>query len=318
MKKKQDMVYRYIFGPVPSRRLGRSLGLDIIPHKTCTLDCVYCECGRTTHLTVERKEYTPLGRIKKELETFLSPGPELDFITFSGAGEPTLHNGIKEIIRFLKTAYPEYKLALLTNGTLFNNSDTRSEILDLDLVKISMDAVYKKNFRRINRPHRDLELTGIIEGVMALRKVFKKKFWVEVFLVSGYNDSDVELKQIRNVLNMLAPDRIQLNTLDRPGTEPWVKPVDAKVLTEIADYLYSAEVITYFKAEHNIQTVAEDFDECLLATVKRRPCTADDIARVLDVDLNLVQRHLYALTKNGAITQKEMPRGIFYMICQQI
>jgi wyosine [tRNA(Phe)-imidazoG37] synthetase (radical SAM superfamily) len=313
MTKNKDLAYKYIFGPVPSRRLGKSLGVDIIPHKTCTLDCIYCECGRTTYLTLERKEYTPRDRIKAELDTFLSKTPVLDHITFSGSGEPTLHSGIADIIRHLKTGYPIYKLALLTNGTLLSKSGVRKDLLDLDLVKVSLDAVYKKNFKRINRPHHELEVSRFIEGLAAFRKIFKKQFWVEVFLVPGCNDGEVELKQIRNVLNMLTPDKIQLNTLDRPGTESWVKPEDPKMLTEIAAFLYNAEIITHFETEHNIRASDESFDKRLLSTLNRRPCTADDISRSLGVDIDRVQRCLDTLIEDGTVVQKEMPRGVFYL-----
>lgn len=313
MAKKQDSGYRYIFGPIPSRRLGLSLGVDMVPHKTCTLDCVYCECGKTTNLTLTRKEYVPLKRIKAELEAFLANDPLLDFITFSGAGEPTLHNGLEDIVRFIKTAFPQYKLALLTNGTLFYRSDVSNEIIDLDLVKVSLDAVYEKNFKRINRPHRKLELAHIINGLIAFRKKFAKQFWIEVFLVPGYNDSPIELKEIKNVLNILAPDRVQLNTLDRPGTEPWVEPAGKKALTEIAAYLYNAQIIKHFKPDPSARILDEDFYQRLLAAIKRRPCTADDASRLLGVDEKEVRRHLYALIAKGAITKKKMPRGTFYM-----
>jgi len=314
MAKKQDIGYRHIFGPVPSRRLGLSLGVDLVPHKTCTLDCVYCECGKTTHLTVKRQEYVALKQIKIELDAFLSRNPALDFITFSGAGEPTLHSGLGEIVRYLKTAYPQQKLALLTNGTLLNSSSIRREISILDVVKVSLDAGYENNFNRINRPHPGLDLTCFTDGLAAFRKGFAKQFWVEVFLVPGCNDSEVELKEIKNILNTLEPDRIQLNTLDRPGTESWVKPAGKKALTDIASYLYNAEIIAHSKPKQNGHIDGKNYHERLLATIKRRPCTAEDVTRLLGIDIIEARRHLYDLTHKGVIRKKEMPRGIFYMM----
>jgi wyosine [tRNA(Phe)-imidazoG37] synthetase (radical SAM superfamily) len=311
---KQDAGYKYIFGPVPSRRLGMSLGVDVVPHKTCTLDCVYCECGKTTHLTVKRREYVPLGRVKEELETFLARDPRIDFITFSGAGEPTLHSGLGSLVRFIKTAFPQHKLALLTNGTLFYNSDVRDEIIDLDLVKISLDTVYKNNFESINRPHRHLKHSHIIDGLIALRKTFAKQFWIEVFVVPGYNDSEDELKKLKHVIDILAPDRVQLNTLDRPGTEPWVEPADKKALTHIAAYLYDAEIIHYSESSQNDRNLSGDFCQRLLATVKRRPCTVHDASKLLGASENEVRRHIFDLLKQGAVIPKKMPRGTFYMI----
>jgi wyosine [tRNA(Phe)-imidazoG37] synthetase (radical SAM superfamily) len=290
-----------------------SLGIDIVPHKTCTFDCVYCESGKTTCLTVQRKAYVPLKRVKAELTAFLARGPQLDFVTFSGAGEPTLHSGFGELVGFIKTAFPQYKLALLTNGALFYRSDVQDEILDLDLVKVSLDAVCEDNFRRINRPHPELGLSHIIEGLIAFRNKFTQQFWIEVFLVPGYNDGESELKEIKKVINILAPDRVQLNTLDRPGTEPWVKPAGKKRLTDIAAYLYNAEITEHLKSDHNNCDIGDDFYQRLLSTIKRRPCTATDASRLLGADVKEVRRHLYALMEKGAITKKKMPRGTFYM-----
>lgn len=313
MTNKQHLGCRHIFGPVPSRRLGRSLGVDLVPHKTCTLNCVYCECGRTDHLTINRSEYVPVERIKAELDAFLSQDPKLDFITFSGSGEPTLHSGIGEIVGFIKSAYPRHKVALLTNGTLFYNSRVREEVLDLDLVKVSLDAVSERIFKSINRPHHVLKLPDIINGLISLRKKFDGQFWVEVFLVPGFNDSEGELKKIRNVLRIIHPDRIQLNTIDRPGAESWVKPVNKKVLTDIAAFLYDAEIITEFDSDQYNRVNIDDFCERLLATIKRRPCTAEDVSQFLGIHVNEVRRHLYALIEKGEIARREMSRGVFYM-----
>ena len=176
-----------------------SLGVDLVPHKTCTLDCVYCECGPTTHLTIKRREYVALKQIKAELDAFLTRNSALDCITFSGAGEPTLYSGLGEIIRYLKTAYPQHKLALLTNGTLLGRSIIRKEISMLDVVKVSLDAAAENTFKRINRPHPGLALKSITDGLTAFSKGFDKQLWIEVFLVPGCNDSEVELKGIKNV-----------------------------------------------------------------------------------------------------------------------
>lgn len=195
------MANQYIFGPVPSRRLGLSLGVDLMPHKTCSLDCIYCECGETTHLTLTPKEYVPLADVKQELTSFLAESPSLDFITFSGSGEPTLHSGIGEMASFIKTKYPRYKLALLTNGTLLGREDVRDRLLDIDVVVISVDAATRPVFRKINRPHPGLVLEDIVSGLVAFRKVFKKNLWAEVFLVPEVNTSREELSRVREALN---------------------------------------------------------------------------------------------------------------------
>ncbi|MFC1826190.1 radical SAM protein, partial [Thermodesulfobacteriota bacterium] len=188
------------------------------------------------------------------------------------------------------------------------------EISMLDVVKVSLDAANEDNFKRINRPHPGLDLACFTDGLTAFRKGFAKQLWVEVFLVPGCNDSEVELKEIKNVINTLEPDRIQLNTLDRPGTESWVKPVCKKALTDIASYLYNAEIITHSKPEQNGHIDGKHYYERLLATIKRRPCTAEDVTRLLGIDIGEARRHLYALTQKGVIKKKEMPRGTFYMM----
>ncbi|MFH2218806.1 MAG: radical SAM protein [Pseudomonadota bacterium] len=314
MAHRQHTIYKHIFGPVPSRRLGISLGVDLVPHKTCTLDCVYCECGKTTCLTLERKEYVPPEQINAELDAALSQGPELDVITFSGAGEPTLYSGIGEIIRFIKTRYPKYRVAVLTNGTLLFQPGVREEIIDADIVKVSLDAVSEKGFFRINRPHADLELSGILDGLNRFRKRFERQFWVEVFLLEGFNDSEIELNKIKETLSSLQPDRIQLNTLDRPGTEGWIRPLDGSALKGIAAHLYNAEIIEDVETIKTARIPDEDPSERILSTIKRRPCTVEDVSKSLGIQASRLPGYLDALVEKGEIEKKEMQRGVFYRV----
>jgi len=313
MAYKKHLSYKYIFGPVPSRRLGLSLGIDLMPHKTCTLNCVYCECGRTTNLTLKCKEYIPTELLQEELKDFLSRNPKLDFITFSGSGEPTLHTGIKEIINFIKKDYPKYKIALLTNSTLFFQPDNRKRIAGVDMVIASLDAASEENFKKINRPHPELELSRIIEGLVSLRKEFAKQLWMEVFLVPGINDKKDELNKIKKALSPIYPDKIQLNTLDRPGAESWVKPASQKDLLDAASYLNRADVIKNPDSMPNDGVLNKDDCKYLLSIIKRRPCTAEDISKISDSNLEEIYRHLDALIEKGLIIKKNMPRGIFYM-----
>jgi len=305
--------YRHIFGPVPSRRLGLSLGVDLVPHKTCTFDCVYCESGATTCLTMKQEEYVPLNLIRSELEAFLSGSPILDFITFSGSGEPTLHSGIGEIVRFLKTAYPQYKIAILTNSTLLSKPYVRRQILNADLVKVSLDAATEEVFININRPCPGLELRHIIDGLIEFRKEFAKKLWVELFIVPGLNDKTAELLKIKKIIALLKPDKIQLNTLDRPGTESWVTAVNKGNMKNIASFFRDAEIINYFNTAQNNSAHDGNLPERLLSTIRRRPCTAEDVARSLGIQVEEVCKHLDAFEESGKIKKKEMPRGIFYL-----
>ncbi len=232
---------QYLFGPVPSRRLGISLGVDLVPHKVCTLNCVYCEVGRTTLLTLKRKEYVPIDAVIAELDEYLAQSPDLDFVTFSGQGEPTLNSGVGKVIDHIKDRYPRYKVAILTNGTLFWDGTVRREVLRADVILPDLDAVSQIVFQKLNRPHHDLDNAEIIAGLKELRQEFSGKIYMEVFMVEGLNDSDSELALLRETLLQLEPDIVQLNTLDRPGTESWVQPMPRARLRQIAQYFAPPE-----------------------------------------------------------------------------
>ncbi len=233
----------YIYGPVLSRRLGKSLGIDLIPHKTCSLDCVYCECGKTTNLTLSREEYMSTEKIIKEIQNFLKNKPDLDYITFAGSGEPTLHSGIGEIISFINKNYPQYKVAVITNSTLLNDPEVINSILAADLIIPSLDAVSQEAFEKINRPHRNLTLEKIIAGIKKLTKKYDREIWLEIFIVPGVNDNEKELKLFKNFLNEVNIKKVQLNSLDRPGIVDWLKPANKSDLKRIANYLGDVEIV---------------------------------------------------------------------------
>lgn len=312
----RSKAYRYIFGPVPSRRLGLSLGVDLVPHKTCSLDCVYCECGRTTHLTLTPDTYVPLAAVKEELADFLSTSPDLDFITFSGSGEPTLHSGIGEMAAFIKTNFPAYRLALLTNGTLLSSEDVRKRLLAIDVVIVSVDAGGKEAFQRINRPHPGLSLSDIEEGLVSFRKIFPNNLWMEVFLVPECNTSEYELAGIRGVLERIHPDKVQVNTLDRPGTEGWVVPAGPEVLSQAASFLQSAELVPS-TGDRRFRGNGDDLTNRVLAVVRRRPLTLEDISRMLGIDMTEAFSRIEKLEREKIVKSIEMPRGIFYMADQE-
>jgi wyosine [tRNA(Phe)-imidazoG37] synthetase (radical SAM superfamily) len=227
------MNYSCIFGPVQSRRLGVSLGVDMVHAKICSLNCVYCECGATTTLTLQRREYVPTDKIIAELSSYLKAGPVLDYITFGGNGEPTLNTGLGHVVRFLKKTFPRYRRALLTNGTLFFLPEVRNECTEFDLVLPNLDAVSGEVFTKVNMPHRDLDNAKVIKGLAAFRKEYKGAMWLEVFIVPGVNDTSSELQLLGDAARTINPDRIQLNTLDRPGTCEWVKPAAGDKLRDM-------------------------------------------------------------------------------------
>ena len=306
---------KYLFGPVPSRRLGISLGVDLVPHKVCTLNCVYCEVGLTTQLTTHRKEYVPIDEVIEELTAYLSQKPELDYITFSGQGEPTLNSGLGRVVSYLKEHHPGYKIALLTNGTLFWDAGLRAEVSRIDLILPDLDAATDLVFRKINRPCASLDNDLIIDGLIRLRKEFKGKIYLEVFLVPNLNDTDQELSKLKEAILKINPDRVQLNSLDRPGPEPWVKPMSPEKLDDIAAFLkpLPVEIVTKATSRKTIQSFQKNISLQILDTIKRRPCTDQDLCEILGLHKNELNKYLSQLLDEDLIESKHMERGLFFL-----
>lgn len=183
-------MYKYLFGPVPSRRLGISLGIELIPHKVCTLNCIYCECGETTRLTCDRKEYIPAASVIEELEHYFKENRKPDYITFSGAGEPLLNSSIATVLEWIKKEIPDIPVAVLTNGTLLSNPEVRKDILKADLVIPSLDAASLDAFNNLDRPHDSINLNNYIQGLIDFRKEYKGEIWLEVFILPDYNNDE--------------------------------------------------------------------------------------------------------------------------------
>lgn len=309
--------YNHIFGPVPSRRLGVSLGIDLVPFKICSLDCVYCEIGKTKTLTIKRDEYVSYDEVISEIDAYLKSSPKLDYITFSGAGEPTLNNRIGNIIQYLKSNYSQYKIALLTNGTLFTDHQVIIDCLDVDLILPSLDAVSDKVFQKINRPHLELNNLKIIESLIELRKKFKNKLWLEVFIVNGVNDTEEELLLLKQNIQKINPDLVQLNSLDRPGTEKWVNPISSEKMKEIANQFYplKTEIIAKYKSREEINSYRKQNEETILSLLKRRPCTESDLLELTGLKINEINKYLGALVSNGKIKEEySSTRGLFFKV----
>jgi len=308
------MKYKHLFGPVPSRRLGLSLGIDPIPYKTCSFDCVYCECGATTNLTSTRKEYVPVDEIISELDSFLSTNPTLDYITFSGSGEPTLNIGIGRIISFLKKKFSQYKIAVLTNSSLFFNPEVRKELLLADVIMPSLDAVSYNIFQKINRPVKGIKAVDIIQGLISFREEFSGKIWLEIFIIPGINDTDEEINKFHIVLEKINPDLIQLNSLDRPGTENWVVPADEETLVKIKNKFTDLPIVTIsnYQKREKIKSYNFKIEDAILSTISRRPCTADDLSEILDIHLAELNKYLDALHEKDMIEAVKKQRGLFF------
>lgn len=265
-------MYKYLFGPVPSRRLGMSLGIDLIPKKVCSLDCVYCEVGKTTKLTTDRLEYVKYDKVIDELKDFMSNNPKIDYITFSGSGEPTLNSRIGDVLNFIKKNYPEVKTAVLTNGTLLSDKNLIKELLKADVILPSLDAARQETFAKINRPAPGLSLQDYIQGIIDLRKEYTGKIWLEVLFLKGYNDSDDDLKKLKEAIVKIKPDSVQLNTLDRPGTVEGLVPLTKDELQHIIDYwgFADAEIIASQVQRTTISSYRSDVESAILETIARR------------------------------------------------
>jgi len=309
-------MYRYLFGPVPSRRLGISLGIDLVPMKTCTLDCIYCECGQTTDLTLERGEYVPLETVKAEYRHYLAHNPAPDYITFSGSGEPTLNRHIGEIIRFIQARDQQVPVAVLTNGTLLGDPRVRGELKEASVVIPSLDAATSRVFRRINRPHPKLALDAYIEGLVRFCQDFSGQVWLEVFMVPGQNDTPAELTALKKAIEKIAPDRVQLNTLDRPGTVNDIRAADQTELERVLAFwqLENAEIIAHAPERRQLASYRADAESAILETIARRPCTLEDLTRILGLHANEVNKYLDVLEADQKIEVVQQERGFFYRI----
>jgi len=238
-----DYYNNIIYGPLKSRRLGKSLGINMVPHKTCSLDCVYCEAGSTTNLTIQRDSYIDINTIKNELELNISKANDIDYITICGTGEPTLHVDIGELIRHIKKKYFQYKLCLITNSTMFTYSNIWKDIVLCDLIMPSLDAVSYDVFQKIDRPHPQIDLSKIIEALTSFRSIYSNLMWLEIFFIEGINDTPAELALLKEVCLKISPDLVQLNSLDRKGIFDWVKKMPANRMLEIKHYFFPLPTI---------------------------------------------------------------------------
>jgi len=289
-----------IFGPVPSRRLGFSLGIDTIPFKTCSLDCIYCQLGRTTNKTMERKEYIASEDILREIEGILKQRKRIDYITFSGSGEPTLNFKMGTMITQIKklTSIP---VAILTNGTLLCQSKVREELMEADLVIPSLDAVSEEIFEKINRPYHSLKINEVIGGIDAFSQEFRRKIWLEIMLVKGVNDFPGEIKRMAEVTKKMKLDKIQLNTVIRPPAEEFAQPVSIEDLEKIKRILgKKCEIVAEFKRSGQ-KSYGKNIEKIILTMLKRRPVTLLDISHSLGLHRNEVIKYLEVLEREGQI-----------------
>jgi wyosine [tRNA(Phe)-imidazoG37] synthetase (radical SAM superfamily) len=303
--------YRYLFGPVPSRRLGRSLGVDLTPRKTCTFDCVFCQLGRTTHKTMTRKEYVPTEGVLAELEAWSKENGNADYITLSGSGEPTLHSGFGEVLRFIRSR-SSIPSVLLTNGSLLHLPEVQEAASRAQIVKISLSAWDQASFGWVNRPHPELSFDQVLEGQKAFRARFKGQIWLEVFLVGGMNSLPSDVAKIAALAKEIRPDRIHLNTAIRPPSEDFAVPVSRERLESLTSLFYpKAEVIAEFEAKKKVEVHAAQ--EEIHSMLQRRPCTAQEIADTFSMHPNEVSKYLGKLLRDKRIRAQVRNTLLYYV-----
>jgi len=291
-------VPRRVFGPVPSRRLGRSLGVDLTPFKTCSYDCIYCQLGRTTHKTIERREWFPLEQIVAQVPARLASRP--DYITLSGSGEPTLYARIGELIARIK-ALTDIPVAVLTNGSLLWQAEVRRQLQEADLVIPSLDAGDEALFQAVNRPHEAITFDRMLDGLIAFRQEFQGAYWLEVMVVGGYTGTVDQIGRLADCVRRIQPDRIQLNTVTRPPAEQEAAAVSPERLKYFCTLFQpEAEVIADFRAVHQQAEFVASRNE-VLTLLQRRPCSLADIAAGLGMHENEVVKYLEELRVSGAI-----------------
>lgn len=323
----------HIFGPVNSRRLGRSLGIDLLPRKICNFDCIYCEVGPTTTLTCERKEYVPTDSIIAEIEEYCSDPlrmAQVDVVTVTASGEPTLHSGLGRILKYLKetTGKP---VAVLINGTNLHNPEVVAALCLADVVVPSLDAALEKSFRKLNRPALCLDLQEIIEGLVGFSQVFAGELWLEVLIAEGINDTPEDLDALAGVISRMKLTRVQLNTVVRPPLEKFARPVSRERLEEIArsfSLLPGVPMVEVIAHGASIFAQGADVGECkakfrflrdeeliesILQMLQRRPCTAVDINRTFMLNgPDKVEQLLEPLVKAGTIAKRQHEGKEYY------
>lgn len=301
--------YRYLFGPVPSRRFGRSLGIDLTPHKTCSLDCVFCQLGRTRKKTVERREYVPTNAVIEEIRHWLQTDGEADYLTLSGSGEPTLHSDFGQVLEFLRSQ--PIPSVLLTNGTLLHLPEVRASASLANVVKVSLSAWNQQSFEWVNRPHETIEFNGLMDGFRQFRSEYDGQLWLEVFLLAGINAMPADVEKIARLARQLHPDRIHLNTIARPPAEDFAAAVPIEQLEELAGLFDPpAQIAAGLPVERTTEVKANEAR--ILGMLRRRPCTIKQIEAAFGMHINEVSKILGQLIQQNRIRADLRDKDVYY------
>lgn len=301
----------HVFGPVPSRRLGLSLGIDLIPYKTCTYDCLYCQVGRTTLKSMDPRPFTSVKEVLTELQTRLREVTP-DVITISGSGEPTLHSEVDRVISGIK-ALSSVKTVIITNGSLLWNEEVRRRCLGADVIMPTLSTACDKTFGIIHRPHSGLDLSVIIRGLKTLREEYGGNLFLEVFLLAGINDTEKEVEALNRVIREIAPDKVQLNTVARPPAEPEALSLDRKRLEEIKSYLGEKAEIIAGTAGRKGEGPRGTYAELVLEMASRRPVRSLDVSDALNIRPEEARALAEGLVLEGSLRSQEHLGETYYM-----
>jgi len=314
----RERPFRHVYGPVPSRRLGRSLGVDLVPWKTCTYDCVYCQLGRTTTKTTERKEYVPVEEVLSELREKLAADEPCDFIGLAGSGEPTLHSGIGTLVRAIK-GMTKIPVAVLTNGSLLWMEEVQEALLGADLVLPSLDAGDAHLFQWVNRPAEAISFDRMVDGLASFTKRFQGEVWLEVLLLDGVTAYPAQLEKIAALVRRIGPSRVQLNTASRPPAELFAKAVSESRLLALASLLPGQVEVLTAREEAGAPGAsgADPSEPEILTLLARRPCTASDVAVGLGLHLTEALKHLEHLCATGTVKTATSGDRTFYLVTER-
>jgi wyosine [tRNA(Phe)-imidazoG37] synthetase (radical SAM superfamily) len=300
----------YLFGPVPSRRLGLSLGVDIVPLKTCTQNCLYCQLGKDAAQTLERRAYVPIEEVLTEIHHRIQAGLKADYITISGSGEPTLHLELGRLIDAIHhiTSIP---VAVITNGSLLWRQDVRDDCAKADVILPSLDAGDERTFQILNQPHPDIDFAKFVEGLCQFRRQYKGPVWLEVFLCEDVNTDNQSLENIGKLIDQIKPDKIQLNTAVRPTAHSHIHAVDPERMKILAKELgHNAEVIADFSAKKTGQSGCDALS--VLEMLRRRPCSVEDLCSGLGAKREILQKIVTHLLHTGQILPENRGRKTYY------
>jgi|Deesub1362B_J571_1020462.scaffolds.fasta_scaffold02307_5 wyosine [tRNA(Phe)-imidazoG37] synthetase (radical SAM superfamily) len=305
---------KHLFGPVPSQRLGISLGIDPIPRKVCSFNCVYCEVARTSCLTLERREYIPTEEILQEIREWLAQNRSRpDFFTFSGSGEPTLHSGIGKMIAAIKEM-TDTPVAVITNGSTLFMAEVRKDLLQADVVLPSLDAARADTFRRINRPFRQLNLEKILFGLKQFRQEYSGQIWLEILLVKGLNDSYEEFEALEKAVKDIRPDKIQITTVTRPSGADHAEPVSYETMTTLATMLGpKAEVAVQFSTDRKV-AFSHRPEQAVRELLKIRACSLENLTRATGLSIQQLKEIIQRFAQKGELEEIDFRSGTFYRI----